>query len=176
MGQLIHSGRSPSAASTSCIRVMKLRLPLLFALAVIAGAVINDRPIDTDYVLPPFMVGGTGGGAELKWSRYYCEGHNCYRLVSHTFPHIRGIRVLPVLYVPTAPAAFITDARMIACAQLHPGHFREPCLLEHVSQHELKGMKKHACGCGWKSVLDVWGTGTCTCYRVPLTVYLCRCR
>ena len=46
-----------------------LRLPLLFALAVIAGAV-NDIPIDTAYVLPPFMVGGTGGSAELKWSRY----------------------------------------------------------------------------------------------------------
>ena len=95
MGQLIHSGRSPSAASTSCIRVMKLRLPLLFALAVIAGAVINDRPIDTDYVLPPFMVGGTGGGAELKWSRYYCEG-SCSRLVLHRFPHIR-------IYTSTVP-------------------------------------------------------------------------
>ena len=63
---------------------------------------------------------------------------------------------------------YITDARMNACAQLHPGHLREPCLLEHVSQRELEGMKKHACGCGWKSVLDGVPVHACTCYRVPV--------
>ena len=55
---------------------------------------------------------------------------------------------------------YITDARMIAFAQLHPGHLREPCLLEHGSQHELEGMKKHACGCA--------GGNLCWLHGVPV--------
>ena len=71
--------------------------------------------------------------------RYYCESQFSSLLQKN--PHIRKLVHTDRMY----RRCNITDARMIACAQLHQGHLREPCLLEHVSQREVKGMKKHAC-------------------------------